>query len=90
MFYSKTDKGLVLVAALLLTLSTGLIAADIDKSKGSEAQIESQEPTKKAGGSKVLEKPRKVTPKTKVATPERFIPTEDISEDLSVSFPVDI
>ena len=31
-----------------------------------------------------------VTPEPKVQTPESFTPSEEISEDLSVAFPVDI
>jgi hypothetical protein len=58
----------------------------------SEQQSRAKEPAVATGANEVAD--TKITAKpvatNKIVSPENFVPTEDISQDLSVSFPVDI
>jgi len=81
---------LLSILLLALACATGVMAQDAGapassntpaEPKGAESKATPPAPAPSAGA---------VTAKPNTPTPESFTPSEEISEDLSVSFPVDI
>jgi len=72
----------VLVGAIWITV----VSAEESESKSGVVNAE-QQPESKSPTATTAERTEKEKNKE---TPDTFIPTEDISEDLSVSYPVDI
>ena len=88
---SKLRSGKALLTALLLTLLFGwqsLLAQDTAQAEATEEtapQSEQQDEPQQEEDLILAE-----TEADEEESPDRFIPTEEISQDLGVSFPVDI
>jgi hypothetical protein len=89
-----TIQARLIIAMLTLFPGSNVIAAPETNTGtvASDQQTQAKEPTVATGLNEVggTKTPPKPVVKNKIASPENFIPTEGISQDLSVSFPVDI
>lgn len=75
----------------LLTLLCGLALSSAQAQTGADAKADEQTATPPTAASKQTAAPKpKAAAKIPAKDDEGFIPSEAISEDLSVSFPVDI
>lgn len=87
---SKLPSGKALLAAFLLTLLSGwqaLLAQDTAQADATEdTAAQSEQEQSQLEEELILAE----TEADEEESPDRFIPTEEISQDLGVSFPVDI
>ncbi|MGI9286017.1 MAG: hypothetical protein ACR2P1_11560 [Pseudomonadales bacterium] len=79
-----------LVTILCLPLVLLPAATSISQSEQKTEAVETEKSTAAIGESAKKKPKSKSDGKNKKDAPEIFIPSEEISEDLSVSFPVDI
>lgn len=75
---------------LLYTLSLALTCSLSVGAEEHSTEQQRDRPADTAATGELKPATAAVTPEPKVQTPESFKPSEEISEDLSVAFPVDI